>query len=65
MLLTLKNGVKKKGVACEKPVDEPLHRKSSAVRCTNSDKAYEHVLSIPSYPTLSMRKFCTYLMSLM
>lgn len=45
--------VKKKGVACEKPVDEPLHRKLTAFKCPNSDKAYEHALSIPIYPSLS------------
>jgi len=45
--------VKQKGVMCEKPVPEPLHRGLSIFNCPNSDEAYEHALSVPLYPSLT------------
>ena len=48
--------VKEKGVMCERPVFNPLHRFLSAVSCPNSDKVYERVLSVPIYPSLSERE---------
>lgn len=48
--------VKEKGVMCEKPVFNPLHRYLSAVSCPNSDKVYERVLSVPIYPSLSEKE---------
>jgi len=44
---------KEKGIMCEKPVFEPLHRSLDSSVCPNSDHAHERALSIPLYPTLS------------
>lgn len=41
------------GIFCERPVFKPLHRSFAAVECPNSDKAHDHALSIPLYPSLS------------
>jgi len=44
---------KKKGVMCEKPVWEPLHKGFPSIRCPNSDYVHSHALSIPLYPSLT------------
>jgi len=44
---------KANGVTCEKPVYEPLNKSLSVFKCPNADIAYEQVLSIPLYPSLS------------
>jgi perosamine synthetase len=41
------------GIICERPVFRPLHRDFAAVECSNSDRAHNHALSIPLYPSLS------------
>jgi dTDP-4-amino-4,6-dideoxygalactose transaminase len=43
---------RKRGVICEKPVVETLHRLLSFAKCPDSDCAYVHALSIPLYPSL-------------
>jgi dTDP-4-amino-4,6-dideoxygalactose transaminase len=43
-------------VICERPVFKPLHSDLATVKCPNSDKAYDHALSIPLYPSLSQRE---------
>lgn len=45
--------VKQRGVMCEKPVHEPLHRSFPVFKCPNSDKACEQALSVPLYPSLT------------
>jgi dTDP-4-amino-4,6-dideoxygalactose transaminase len=41
------------GVICERPVFKPLHSDLKTAHCPNSDKAHNHSLSIPLYPSLS------------
>jgi len=41
------------GVICERPIFMPLHSNSMSAECPNSDKAHDHALSIPLYPSLS------------
>jgi perosamine synthetase len=43
----------KKGIICERPVWEPIHRSRHETDCPNSDYAYDHALSIPIYPSLT------------
>jgi dTDP-4-amino-4,6-dideoxygalactose transaminase len=45
-----------KGVICERPVWEPLHRYFPALRCPNADRAHNRALSIPIYPSLTERE---------
>ena len=52
----IQKSAKKKGVMCERPVFEPLHKSLPHFRCPNSDKAHDHALSIPLYPSLSERE---------
>lgn len=44
------------GITCERPVFMPLHRNSMQAECPNSDRAHEHALSIPLYPSLSQEE---------
>lgn len=52
----IKKSGKEKGVTCERPIFKPLHKSLQLFRCPNSDKAYDHALSIPLYPSLSERE---------
>jgi len=45
--------IKKKGVMCEKPVFEPLHKNLCKLNYPNTDYIYNHALSIPIYPSLN------------
>jgi dTDP-4-amino-4,6-dideoxygalactose transaminase len=45
--------LQKKGVECARPVHFPLHRYFSLKGYTRTEKAWEHNLSIPIYPSLS------------
>jgi dTDP-4-amino-4,6-dideoxygalactose transaminase len=49
----IRNIARKKGVMCERPVFKPLNKSLPRFKCPNSDKAYEHALSVPLYPSLS------------
>jgi dTDP-4-amino-4,6-dideoxygalactose transaminase len=44
------------GILCERPVFMPLHRKLKEAACPSSDRAHQHVLSIPLYPSLSQEE---------
>jgi dTDP-4-amino-4,6-dideoxygalactose transaminase len=44
------------GVICERPVFKPLHSHLATVECPNSNKAHDHALSIPLYPSLSQKE---------
>ena len=44
------------GVVCERPVFKPLHSDLEIAQFPNSDKAYDHALSIPLYPSLSQEE---------
>ena len=44
------------GVICERPVFKPLHKSLAKVECPDSDRAYDHALSIPLYPSLSQEE---------
>jgi dTDP-4-amino-4,6-dideoxygalactose transaminase len=46
----------KDGIICERPVFEPLHRSLPTLECPDSDRAHEHALSIPLYPSLSQEE---------
>lgn len=45
--------MKKKGIMCEKPVFEPLHKSIPSLNLINTDYVYDHALSIPIYPSLT------------
>jgi dTDP-4-amino-4,6-dideoxygalactose transaminase len=45
--------MKKKGVMCERPIWQPLHKSLCGIKCPSSDYLYHHSLSIPLYPSLS------------
>jgi perosamine synthetase len=47
---------RRNGVICEKPVFMPLHRSLNEFYCPNSDRAHQHALSIPLYPSLSQEE---------
>jgi len=49
----VQKSAKKNGVMCEKPVFKPLHKSLPSFKCSNSNKAYNHALSIPLYPSLT------------
>jgi dTDP-4-amino-4,6-dideoxygalactose transaminase len=45
--------IKEKGVMCEKPVLEPLHKGLSSINLFNTNYLHNHALSIPLYPSLN------------
>jgi dTDP-4-amino-4,6-dideoxygalactose transaminase len=52
----VRESIHKDNVICERPVSKPLHRELATVECPNSDKAHDHALSIPLYPSLSQEE---------
>ena len=44
------------GIICMRPVFKPLHSDFVAVECPSSDRAHDHALSIPLYPSLSQEE---------
>lgn len=50
---SIQERAKKKGVMCQPPVFEPIHRALAGVKCANTDRAFEKALSIPLYPSLT------------
>jgi perosamine synthetase len=49
---SIRDEMKKKGVACEKPVSAPLPT-SSTSKLNNTEYVFKHALSIPIYPNLT------------
>jgi dTDP-4-amino-4,6-dideoxygalactose transaminase len=52
-LLNVQKKSKEAGLMCVRPVFSPLHRSLRVAACPNSDWAYEHALSVPTYPSLT------------
>ena len=52
-MTTVQKRAKKNGVICERPIYKPLHEYQSSSECPNCQRAHDHALSIPLYPSLS------------
>ena len=55
-MAVVQNRARKSGIMCEKPVYMPLHKYLPIFECSNSDRVFDHALSIPLYPSLSEKE---------
>jgi perosamine synthetase len=55
-MMKVQQRMRDSGVFCERPVWRPLHGLLRDTKCPNSDRAYQHALSIPLYPSLTQEE---------